>query len=108
MRVMRDIKIGPAGWSYTDWRGMVYPESAGSRFDTLAFVARYFDTVEINSSFYRPPSPQSAKSWIQRVADNPDFRFTAKLYKVFTHERGKETAADERAFRDGINPLAEA
>ncbi len=105
---VRNIKIGPAGWSYTDWRGTVYPESAGSRFDTLAFVARYFDTVEINSSFYRPPAPESAKSWVRRVADNPNFSFTAKLYRIFTHERGKASAADEKEFRAGLDPLAAA
>ena len=55
MRAHRDILVGPAGWSYADWRGRVYPERAGTKFDTLALVARYFDTVEINSSFYYPP-----------------------------------------------------
>src|SRR6266508_3820541 len=51
MRALRDIRVGPAGWSYADWRGRVYPEGAGTKFDTLSLVARYFDTVEINSSF---------------------------------------------------------
>ena len=108
MRARRDIHVGPAGWSYADWRGRVYPESAGTKFDTLALVAKYFDTAEINSSFYRPPSPDTARSWLRRVAHNPYFIFTAKLYQVFTHTRGKGTADDERTFREGINPLWEA
>ncbi len=108
MRTLRDIHVGPAGWSYSDWRGVVYPESAGVKFDTLALVAKYFDTAEINSSFYHPPSPSTARSWLQRIEHNPNFIFTAKLYKVFTHERGKATTEDEKAFREGVDPLAEA
>ena len=108
MRALRDILIGPAGWSYADWRGRVYPEGAGSKFDTLALVAKYFDTVEINSSFYHPPTSETARSWLRRIAHNPQFVFTAKLYRTFTHERGKATNDDERAFREGIDPLAEA
>jgi uncharacterized protein YecE (DUF72 family) len=107
MRALRDIYVGPAGWSYADWRGRVYPEG-GSKFDTLALVAKYFDTAEINSSFYHPPTPQTARSWLRRIEHNPNFVFTAKLYRKFTHERGKASAEDEKAFRDGINPLLEA
>ncbi len=108
MRALRDILVGPAGWSYADWRGRVYPEGAGSKFDTLALVAKYFDTVEINSSFYHPPTPETARSWLRRIAHNPQFVFTAKLSRTFTHERGKATSDDEKAFREGIDPLASA
>jgi uncharacterized protein YecE (DUF72 family) len=108
VRALRDIHIGPAGWSYADWRGRVYPEGAGSKFDTLALVAKYFDTAEINSSFYRSPSPVNARSWLKRIEHNPNFVFTAKLFRSFTHERGKASAVDEKAFRDGIEPLMEA
>ena len=103
-----NIKIGTAGWSYKDWEGIVYPAQPGSKFDPLAYLAQFFDTIEINSSFYRPPTAQTAKSWAKRVAENSDFTFTAKLHRVFTHERGKATAADEKMFREGLNPLAEA
>jgi uncharacterized protein YecE (DUF72 family) len=108
MRARKDILIGPAGWSYADWRGRVYPESAGTKFDTLALVAKYFDTAEINSSFYYPPAPTTARSWLQRVEHNPNFIFTAKLHKVFTHKRGQATKENEKAFREGLDPLAEA
>ncbi|MEK6335915.1 MAG: DUF72 domain-containing protein [Acidobacteriota bacterium] len=106
MRTRSDVFIGPAGWSYADWRGRVYPESAGTRFDTLALVAKYFDTAEINSSFYYSPTPATARSWLQRIARNPDFIFTAKLNKVFTHKRGQATNEDEKLFREGMDPLA--
>jgi len=105
VRALRDISVGPAGWFYADWRGRVYPEGAGTKFDTLAMVARYFDTAEINSSFYHPPSADTARSWLRRIEHNPNFSFTAKLYRTFTHERGKATDKDEKAFREGLDPL---
>jgi len=108
VRALRDIRVGPAGWSYADWRGRVYPESAGSKFDTLALVSKYFDTAEINSSFYHPPTPETARAWLRRIEHNPNFVFTAKLYRKFTHERGKADTEDEKLFREGVNPLAEA
>ena len=102
------IRIGPAGWSYKDWEGVVYPHKPGPRFDPLEYLARFFDTIEINSSFYRPPTASTSKSWAKRVAGNAGFRFTAKLHRIFTHERGKATEADEKEFRQGIEPLAKA
>jgi uncharacterized protein YecE (DUF72 family) len=103
----QSIRIGPAGWSYVDWKGIVYPPSAGSKFDPLAYLAGFFDTIEINSSFYGSPSPKTSRSWANRVQHNPAFRFTAKLNRVFTHERGKATQKDEADYRAGIDPLAE-
>ena len=102
------IHIGPAGWSYKDWEGVVYPQKPGSKFDPLNYLAQFFDTIEINSSFYRPPTPTTTKAWARRVVDNPDFTFTAKLHRIFTHERGKATAKDEKAFREAMDPLAES
>lgn len=101
------IRIGPAGWSYKDWEGTVYPPH-GSKFDHLAYLASFFDTIEINSPFYRIPPPAHAKSWVRRVAGNPDFKFTTKVFRGFTHEAGEPPAADAKAFRDYLDPLAEA
>lgn len=102
------IRIGPAGWSYDDWRGIVYPVGAGRRFDPLEYLARFFDVVEINTSFYRPPPPAWTRAWARRVEDHPRFRFTAKLWRGFTHEReAAPVAEDVDAFREGIDPLAE-
>ena len=65
------IRVGPAGWSYEDWKGRVYPTEAGRGFDPLAYLAQYFDTIEINSSFYRPPTPTMTQSWVRRVESQP-------------------------------------
>lgn len=102
------IRIGPAGWSYKDWEGVVYPHKPGKNFDPLAYLARFFNTIEVNSSFYRPPTASTTESWARRVETNKEFTFTAKLHRVFTHERGKATRADEKAFRDGMKPLVKA
>ena len=102
------IRIGPAGWSYKDWEGIVYPQRPGAKFDPLEYLARFFDTIEINSSFYRPFTVATAKSWAQRVASAKEFLFTAKLHRVFTHERGKASTEDEKLVREGFDELASA
>ncbi|HET9525357.1 MAG TPA: DUF72 domain-containing protein, partial [Pyrinomonadaceae bacterium] len=102
------IRIGPAGWSYKDWEGVVYPQKPGKNFDPLEYLSRFFNTIEVNSSFYRPPTTSTTESWARRVEKSKDFTFTAKLHRVFTHERGKATKEDEKAFRVGMEPLVKA
>lgn len=101
------IRIGPAGWSYKDWEGVVYPPHR-SKFDQLAYLASFFDTIEINSPFYRIPPPTHAKSWVRRVAANSDFKFTTKVFRGFTHDASELGPGDVKAFRDYLDPLAEA
>lgn len=100
-----EVRVGTAGWMYKDWEGIVYP-TAGRRFDRLGFMASLFDTDEINSTFYRIPPPSMARDWTKRVAHNPRFRFTAKLFRGFTHERNA-TAADGKAVSTAFGALAE-
>ena len=102
-----NLWIGPAGWSYTDWRGIVYPSYPHGSGKELETVAETFDVVEINTSFYRPVRPEITRVWLRKCAVNPRFRFTAKLYRRFTHERDA-SAAEERDFKEGIAPLMEA
>jgi len=101
------IRIGPAGWSYTDWEGTVYPPH-GSKFDPLTYLAQFFDTIEINSPFYRIPPATHAKSWIRRVTSNRDFKFTTKIFRGFTHEEAQLAAGDVKAFKDYLDPLMNA
>ncbi len=101
------IRVGPAGWSYQDWKGVVYPESRPRYFHEAAYLARFFDTIEINTSFYRPLRPELARLWVRKVEFNPRFQFTAKLYRAFTHD-GQITEADARAYQEGLEPIAEA
>ncbi len=99
------IRIGPAGWDYQDWEGVVYPPGLKGT-DRLAFLAGLFDAVEVNVTFYRPVEVRLTRRWAEAVADFPDFRFTAKLLNVFTHER-RLPDADLRHFQDGLRPLLE-
>ncbi|HVT03598.1 MAG TPA: DUF72 domain-containing protein [Thermoanaerobaculia bacterium] len=102
------VRVGPAGWSYKDWTGPVYPSPKSSKFDELAFLAGLFDTIEVNSSFYRIPPASHSKSWLKRSAHNEDFLFTAKLFKGFTHEKKAFDEGDVNAFRAFLDPLYEA
>ncbi|BDG10834.1 DUF72 domain-containing protein [Anaeromyxobacter paludicola] len=103
------IRFGPAGWDYEDWSGKVYPRPAPRGFDPLAYLARYFDAVELNASFYRPPAAKVAESWLRRVEDRPDFRFTLKLWQRFTHERESAWSADDvKAARAAPDAFARA
>ncbi len=104
------VRVGPAGWNYKDWEGIVYP--SGGSLDALAFLADYCDTIEINSSFYAPPRSKDTAAWARRVRNNPRFRFTAKAWQRLSHERSTEDetslAADCDIVRSSMAPLAEA
>jgi uncharacterized protein YecE (DUF72 family) len=103
------IRYGPAGFDYKDWAGIVYPRPKPTKFDPLAYLAHYFDTVEINSTFYGPARANTVKSWLRRVEHNPQFRFTAKLYQRFTHQRKTAWTRSEVAeVRAGMDPMLKA
>ena len=130
-----EIRIGTSGWSYPSgrgtWNGIFYPGTGtrrGRDFDELAYYAEHFNTVEVNSTFYRLPAVATSRSWTRRTPAG--FEFSVKLYQAFTHpgmvvgmnaagggparfERGESavpvvTARDVDQFRDSIGPLAEA
>jgi len=107
MSVIGKVRVGPAGWSYPDWSGIAYPKPKPKGFHEATYLAEYFDTIEINTSFYQPLQPDHCKQWIERVAGNPQFLFTAKLWQRFTHESGA-TLEDERAVRAGMDVLRDA
>lgn len=113
------IRVGTAGWSYKDWEGVFYPPGMNHRKEhPLEYLARCFDVVEINTSFYGHIKPELARLWLRRVAAvNPAFIFTAKLHRSFTHSPaaviGPTSAAtirpndeDERLAREGLEALA--
>jgi uncharacterized protein YecE (DUF72 family) len=94
------VSFGVAGWSYADWKGVVYPQDCK---DTLRAVAERVDLIEINSTFYGLPSAKNCSSWVERTADLGT-RFTAKLPRQFTHERRCEDALAAEV-RAGFAPL---
>src|SRR5437870_6803077 len=106
------LRVGPAGWSYPDWAGYVYPSRRPKGFHEATYLAEYFDTIEINTSFYQPLRPEHAAHWIERVAANPRCGFTAKLWQRFTHDIRSTTsgsaASEEREVRAGFDVLRAA
>lgn len=78
------FRIGCSGWQYPGWRGRFYPEGLPTT-QWLTFYARTFDTVEINNTFYRMPSPEVCKHW--REIAPPGFLFAVKANRFFTHRR---------------------
>lgn len=107
MPLTADIRVGPAGWSYPDWKRIVYPDARPRSFHEAAYLAQFFDAIEINTSFYRPLRPELARLWVRKIEFNPRFRFTAKLNRVFTHD-GRLEETDIRLYKEGLAPIAEA
>src|SRR4030043_2398961 len=110
------IYIGTSGWSYPKgegtWQGFFYP---AGKINELEFYSQFFDTVEVNSSFYRPPEPGILHNWVKRTP--PGFMFAVKLWQKFTHpkmfkEATGEVAAisvkDVETFKRSLEPLAQA
>ena len=110
------VYIGTSGWSYPrgegTWTGYFYPKG---KINELEYYSQFFNTVEINSSFYRPPNPGYVHNWVRKVPDN--FLFTVKLWQKFTHPRMYEDATGMEAaisvpdidiFKHSIEPLARA
>ena len=128
------LRIGTSGWNYPSgkgtWNGLFYPvrrgRAAGLKdFDELSWYAEHFDTVEVNSSFYGPPAPDTAARWVEKTP--PGFEFSLKLHQQFTHpemfkrmalanlpdatpaaltELARVNDADIGKFKSGIDPIA--
>ena len=105
----KNLFIGTSGWSYPDWEGIFYPKRKPHGFDELRYLAQYFNAVELNNTFYRPPPANYAKGWVERTEDAGRFHFTLKLWQRFTHERENPyTEEDVSVFKRGIEPLAQS
>jgi uncharacterized protein YecE (DUF72 family) len=98
---------GTAGWSYADWEGTVYPLPRESHFNALNFLARDFDFVEVNTTFYHIPSLKLTQGWVNKTESTPDFCFWIKVFQNFTHKR--ELIPDElNAFIRSCQPLIQS
>jgi uncharacterized protein YecE (DUF72 family) len=100
------VRIGCSGWNYADWRGRVYPAGCPPR-RWLAHYATQFDTVEVNSTFYRLAKPEAVARW---VADTPpEFLFTVKASRYLTHmKRLTDMERGVQRLYAGISPLVES
>jgi uncharacterized protein YecE (DUF72 family) len=79
---LKPVRVGCSGWVYPHWRERFYPKGVAQR-RWLAYYAEHFDTVEINSTFYRLASPAAVESWL---ANSPGgFLFAVKMSRYMTH-----------------------
>jgi len=113
------IYVGPAGWSYKDWEGIVYPAQLKKSQHPVEYLARYIDLIEVNTSFYGHIKPEWGKLWCRKArAVNPEFLFTAKLNRAFTHspiavvestsaDTIRATPEDDRLAREGLASVAD-
>ena len=103
---MGSIRVGCSGWNYPDWRERVYPRGVPQR-RWLEHYATLFDTVEVNSTFYRLAKPKAVAAWVD--ATPPDFLFAVKASRYLTHmKRLADMEQGIGRFYDAIAPLAES
>jgi uncharacterized protein YecE (DUF72 family) len=100
---MEPVRVGCSGWNYRDWRGLVYPEGLPtSRW--LEHYATLFETVEVNSTFYRLASRDAVARWLQQTPD--DFVFALKASRYLTHiKRLANLEQGVRRYYERIEPL---
>jgi uncharacterized protein YecE (DUF72 family) len=99
-------RIGCSGWNYRDWRGAFYPEGLPAR-RWLEHYAAVFDTVEVNTTFYRLPSRDGVARWVQQTPEG--FLFTVKASRYLTHmKRLRDMGQGVQRFYERIEPLVDA
>jgi uncharacterized protein YecE (DUF72 family) len=100
---VKPVRVGCSGWNYQSWRELVYPKGCPpSRW--LEHYATLFDTVEVNSTFYRLASRDAVARWVEQTP--PDFVFTLKMSRYITHIKrltSLDTGIDK--FYERVEPL---
>jgi uncharacterized protein YecE (DUF72 family) len=103
---VRPVRVGCSGWNYAHWRGRFYPEGVGTG-RWLRHYAGVFDTVEVNSTFYRLASPKAVARWVEDTP--PEFVFACKASRYLTHiRRLRDIGQGVRRFYDAIEPLVDS
>ncbi|TEU08687.1 DUF72 domain-containing protein [Candidatus Bathyarchaeota archaeon] len=99
------LTVGTSGWYYDEWVGPFYRQKKGM----LTQYTKVFNTTEVNSTFYRYPSPRMVQGWYRTAP--PGFVYALKLPKVITHDKWlnprKGVEEDTLSFLDLVQPLAE-
>ena len=103
---MRPVHVGCSGWQYRDWREQFYPPKLPQR-RWLEHYATEFETVEVNSTFYRLAKPEAVARWVAETP--PDFIFAVKASRYMTHiKRLADLPESLERYYDAIRPLAES
>jgi uncharacterized protein YecE (DUF72 family) len=102
---MKPARIGCSGWNYDDWRGPFYPPKEPRR-RWLELYAERFDTVEVNTTFYRLPKRDAVAAWVKQTPEH--FVFAVKASRYLTHIRRLQDLDQGIArFYERIEPLIE-
>jgi uncharacterized protein YecE (DUF72 family) len=97
------FRIGCSGWSYKHWAGDFYPRGLKTS-DWFQHYASQFDTVELNTTFYRLPNTAAVKRWSELAP--PGFLFAAKVSRLITHfRRLAHTRPALKTYLDRVEPL---
>ena len=103
---MKPVHVGCSGWNYAAWRELFYPKGLPTN-RWLEHYAEHFETVEVNSTFYRLAKPDAVARWVNQVPEN--FVFSVKASRYLTHIKRLADVADGIArFYAGIEPLVES
>ncbi|MFH2056459.1 MAG: DUF72 domain-containing protein, partial [bacterium] len=99
-----EVRVGTSGYSFADWIGPFYPAGI-EKGKMLDFYVKHFDTVEVNSTYYRIPHFRVMANLEKKTP--PEFRFMVKAHSSATHERDK-LAESAPAYFEALQPLAES
>lgn len=100
---MPKVFIGTSGWQYSHWRGNFYPPDLPYKY-WLKFYAKHFNTVEVNSSFYRHTRASTFEKWVSETPN--DFVFSVKGNRFITHiKRLKDCEDLVEIFFENLKPL---
>jgi uncharacterized protein YecE (DUF72 family) len=103
---MKPVRIGCSGWNYQDWRERVYPKGMGPG-RWLEHYATLFDTVEVNSTFYRLASREATARWVEQTTER--FVFSVKASRYLTHvKRLTDLKQGVERFYERIEPIVDA
>ena len=86
--------MGTKGWSYSFWRGNFYPKGLATG-EFLTEYSKHFDTVEVDSTFYRMPHENTVNKWKDQTSGSHEFAFAAKFPKIITHIKMLENCDEE-------------
>jgi uncharacterized protein YecE (DUF72 family) len=101
------VRVGCSGWTYRHWRGGVFYPDGLPAGRWLEHYASRFDTVELNTTFYRLPTQHAAERWADETPDG--FTFAVKMSRFATHVRRLRTAGEDLAtLLDHVAPLVRA
>jgi uncharacterized protein YecE (DUF72 family) len=102
---MKPVRVGCSGWNYAHWRETVYPKGVPQR-EWLSYYATLFDTVEVNATFYRLPTRDTVRAWIESTPE--DFVFAIKASRYLTHvKRLRDLENGIARLKERIEPLLE-